>query len=75
MVSVDVRRTRKKQSQKAHTQPRRDGAPRFVLGFIVRATRPPKFILGFIVWATRPLPIVAESFCCPVYQKDNKKDF
>ena len=34
------RGTRRKQSQRPHTQTRRDGAPKFVLGFIVRATRP-----------------------------------
>ena len=39
MVSVDARRTGEKQSQKPHTQTRRGGAPKFVLGFVVRATR------------------------------------
>lgn len=40
MVSEDARRTRKKQSQKPHTQTQRGGAPKFALVTIVWATRP-----------------------------------
>ena len=37
---MDTETSKKKQTQKPPTQTRRDRAPRFVLGFIARATRP-----------------------------------